>query len=139
MLAGQVIVGGVVSTTVTVAWHWLDRPWLSVTVSVTVVTPSEYGPGGLCESVMVSPLSGSNEPLSIEALAVQFGPAETVTLWQRATGGVSRARHCENSEVLFAESVAVAVITFPSDGWYGSKTLKAPMQVLSVEAVVEPR
>jgi hypothetical protein len=36
---GQVIDGGVVSTTVTVAMHWLAAPLSSLTVSVTVVIP----------------------------------------------------------------------------------------------------
>ncbi len=36
---------------------------------------------------MESPLSGSYEPLSIEASAVQLVPAETVTLVHSATGG----------------------------------------------------
>jgi hypothetical protein len=31
--------GGFVSTTVTVAWHWVETFWLSVTVSVTGVSP----------------------------------------------------------------------------------------------------
>ncbi len=77
--------GGVVSRTVTIAVHWLDAPLLSVTVKVTRVLPSEYGPGGDWLSVIASP-SGSEEPLSIEALAVQFGPAETVTVWHTAAG-----------------------------------------------------
>ena len=40
MLEGQVTCGGVVSTTVTVAMHVLDAPLLSVTVSVTDVSPN---------------------------------------------------------------------------------------------------
>ena len=40
MLEGQVICGGVVSTTVTLAAHVLDAPLLSVTVSVTDVSPN---------------------------------------------------------------------------------------------------
>ncbi len=75
---GAVIVGGLLSVTVTVAEQELDAPLLSVTVIVTVVVPSGYGPGGDCVMVNVSP-SGSEEPLLIEALAVQLGPAETVT------------------------------------------------------------
>jgi len=43
----EVICGGVSSTTVTVAVHELDAPWLSVTVIVTSVLPSEYGPAGV--------------------------------------------------------------------------------------------
>ena len=46
MLPGQVMAGGVVSTTVTVATQLFDAPWLSVTVNVTLVLPSGYGPGG---------------------------------------------------------------------------------------------
>jgi hypothetical protein len=60
---------------------------LSVTVSVTKVIPSAYGPGGDWLNVIVSPGSGSNEPSSIEAFAVQFAPAETVTFLHFATGG----------------------------------------------------
>ena len=46
MLAGQVMTGGVVSTTVTVATQLFDPPILSVPVKVTLVSPSGYGPGG---------------------------------------------------------------------------------------------
>jgi hypothetical protein len=45
--AGQVADGGLVSFTVTTAVHELDPPLLSVTVSVTVVLPSEYGAAGV--------------------------------------------------------------------------------------------
>src|SRR6266545_2589127 len=66
----------------TVAAHWLAAPLLSVTVSVTVVGPAGYGPGGVCTRVMGSP-SGSKEPASTAAFARH---AETVTLRQRAIG-----------------------------------------------------
>ena len=78
MFAGHVIDGGVASTTVTVAEHWLETPGVSVTVNVTVVVPSGYGPGGDW-LVVTAPPSGSDDPLLIEALAVQVGPADTVT------------------------------------------------------------
>jgi hypothetical protein len=78
MFAGQVIEGGVLSTTVTVAEHSLETPSVSVTVKVTVVVPSGYSPGGDW-LVVTAPPSGSSEPLLIEALAVQVGPADTVT------------------------------------------------------------
>jgi hypothetical protein len=78
MFAGHVIEGGVRSTTVTVAVHCLESPGPSVTVKVTLVVPSGYGPGGAW-LVVKPPPSGSNEPLLIEALAVQVGPADTVT------------------------------------------------------------
>jgi hypothetical protein len=78
MFAGQVIEGGVESTTVTVAEHSLETPRMSVTVNVTVVVPSGYGAGGDW-LVVTAPPSGSVEPLLIEALAVQVGPADTVT------------------------------------------------------------
>src|SRR5262245_43210311 len=87
--AGQVMLGGVVSTTVTIALHWVDTPWLSVNVSVTVVLTRAYGHGGDCVSLIVSPGSGSNEPASIEALAMQSAPADTVTFLHLAIGGVS--------------------------------------------------
>ena len=86
MLAGQVIVGGDVSVTVTVAVHWLVAPLLSVTVSNTLVVPSAYGPAGDWVSVR-GPPSGSDEPLLIEAVAVQLAPAATVTFWHDAIGG----------------------------------------------------
>ena len=41
MSGGHVIIGGVLSTTITVAVHWLEAPKLSVTVNVTLVEPSE--------------------------------------------------------------------------------------------------
>ena len=78
MFAGQVIEAGVLSTTVTVAEHCLESPGVSVTVKVTVVVPSGYGPGGDW-LVVTAPPSGSNEPLLIEAVAVHVGPADTVT------------------------------------------------------------
>ncbi len=46
----------------TLAVQELDAPPASVTVSVTAVVPSGNGPGGDCARVMVSPLSGSDEP-----------------------------------------------------------------------------
>src|ERR1043166_4308391 len=70
MLAGHVIVGAVLSTTVTVAVHWPEAPNVSVTVNATLAAPSEYGAAGDWWSVRLSP-SGSNEPLSIDAAAVQ--------------------------------------------------------------------
>ena len=73
--------------TVTVPVHWLDAPWLSVTVSVTVVAPGGYGPGGAWPSVIVSCKSGSKEPLFTDAVAVPPAPAGTVTFRQIATGG----------------------------------------------------
>ena len=77
MFAGHVIEGGVLSTTVTVAEHWLESPGVSVTGNVTVVVPSAYGPAGDW-LVVTAPPSGSNEPLLIEALDVQVCPPDTV-------------------------------------------------------------
>src|SRR5262249_28753786 len=57
----QFTLGGVVSTTVTIAEHVLEAPELSVTVNVTVVGPSGYGPGGAWLREISSP-SGSKEP-----------------------------------------------------------------------------
>src|ERR1043166_7363767 len=85
MSAGQVMVGGELSTTVTVALHESDAPLMSVTVNVTVVTPRSYGPAGDWRSVMESP-SGSNEPSSMDVVAVHEGPAGTTTFVQTATG-----------------------------------------------------
>src|SRR5689334_14312760 len=85
MLVGQVIEGGVVSTTVTVAVHCAVAPRGSFTVSKTVVVPFGYGPAGDCVIVNGSP-SGSDEPSLIEAFATQFASAETVTFLHLATG-----------------------------------------------------
>jgi hypothetical protein len=71
MFAGQVSAGGVVSTTVTIAEHELDAPWVSVTVSTTVCAPSPKGPELSSVRVAIeSPGSGSNEPLSTSAAAM---------------------------------------------------------------------
>ena len=86
---GHVMVGGVWSTTVTVAVHEPVWPLRSVTVSLTVVRPSEYGPAGDWLRVILSVGSGSNEPLSMEALAAQFDTADTVTFLHMAVGGLS--------------------------------------------------
>jgi len=43
---GQVIVGEVLSTTITSAEHELEAPLLSETESRTVFVPRGYGPGG---------------------------------------------------------------------------------------------
>jgi hypothetical protein len=59
---------------------------LSVTVKVTLVTPTEYGPGGAWLRVISSSWSGSKEPLFMDAAAVPLGPAGTVTFRQIATG-----------------------------------------------------
>ena len=67
MFAGQpLITGAVVSFTVIVAVQVSEAALSSVTVSVTVVSPSPYGPNGLRARVMGSP-SGSDEPLSTSA------------------------------------------------------------------------
>jgi hypothetical protein len=79
MLPGQLMAGGVVSTTVTVATALFDKPWRSVTVSVTLVLPSGYGPGGDWAMVMVAPALGEYEPLLMEASARQLEIADTVT------------------------------------------------------------
>src|SRR5512132_462670 len=83
----QATTGGVLSTTVTVALQLSDSPCESVTMRVTGVVPSGYGPGGFWLTVSASP-SGSDDPPSIEAGAVQApASALTVTEWQTATGG----------------------------------------------------
>src|SRR2546426_7174034 len=79
--------GIVLSTTATVAVQLADAPWLSVTVRMTWLSPSVYDPGGDWANVIVSPVSGSNEPSSMEASAVQLASADTVTLLHLATGG----------------------------------------------------
>lgn len=75
------IVGGWLSTTVTVAAHELEAPLSSVTVRVTLVVPKPYGPAGVCTKVIGSP-SGSKEPLFTDADAVQTpGAVGIVTFW----------------------------------------------------------
>src|SRR5258707_585889 len=76
---GQAMTGGVESTTVTVDTQLFDKPWLSITVNVTLVSPSGYGPDGNWTSVIVPPALGSNEPLSMEASALHLASADTVT------------------------------------------------------------
>src|SRR5262249_62003284 len=66
-LAGALMTGCLRSSTVTLAGQELDAPLPSGAGSVTRVVPIGYGPAGDCVTVIVSPLSGSNEPLSIEA------------------------------------------------------------------------
>src|SRR5215471_9659446 len=81
------MIGPVASTTVTAPLAWLNAPFGSVTVSCTGdVVPSAYGPAGDWTNVSGSP-SGSNDPSSTDALAVQAGPAGTVTALAFATGG----------------------------------------------------
>jgi hypothetical protein len=96
MLAGQLIVGAVVSTTVTTAVHELDAPLLSVIVKVTVVLPSGYGPAGDWVMVIGSP-SGSKDPSSIDAFAMQEESADTVTFLHFATGGWLLLKHTVTS------------------------------------------
>src|SRR5215813_8186193 len=79
------MVGASVSATVTVPVQLLDAPSLSVAVKVTVVVPSEYGPTGDCASVIASP-SGSEEPSSMEASAIQLAAAGTMTFRHFASG-----------------------------------------------------
>src|SRR5438552_4024357 len=82
--AGQTMVGGVSSTTVTLAVHEEVFPALSVQLRVALVTPRPKGPGGLWRQL--ASLSASSEPESIEAAAWQVPSAVTVTSWQRALG-----------------------------------------------------
>src|SRR5262245_25896721 len=92
--AGHVTVGGSVSSTVTVPVHVENSPLLSVTVSVTIVVPAPNGPAGDWLSVIVSPGSGLNEPLLMDAGAVHT-PAvlDIVTFVRSATGGVFVGAH----------------------------------------------
>src|SRR5436853_6165589 len=46
---------------------------------------------------------------------------------------------CENSDVLFAESVAVAVMTSPGDTPAGKVALKAPSPLASVAREMAPK
>jgi hypothetical protein len=95
--------------TVTVPLQVLEAPWLSVTVSVTLVAPSAYGPGGDCASVIVSPASGSEEPLSMDAAAVQPAPDEHHA-WRHATGGLLAAEdQAEDGATPHAAAIGCAV------------------------------
>ena len=91
--AGQMITGGVVSTTVTVAEHDEDC-WdaLSTQVSVTIVEPSGKGPSELWVQVTSLSPSLSVEPALIEALPWQVSSSDTVLSWQLAEGGQNRFR-----------------------------------------------
>ena len=80
IFAGQVIVGGVLSTTITIAVHWLLFPLGSVTVSVTVFGPLLAQVNVLGVTVRVAIAQLSVLPLStlaavIEALPVPFSTA----------------------------------------------------------------
>ena len=93
MGAKHVIAGAVSSTTVTVPVAWLAAPFVSVAVRSTVVVPSGYGPAGDCVIVNRSP-SASDDPSSIDALALHVLFADTVTSFAFATGtwfGVAHA------------------------------------------------
>jgi len=63
MFAGKVMIGAMMSTTVTVAMQLLEPPLESVTVKVTLVEPILNGPAGFRLRVIASP-SGSDDPLS---------------------------------------------------------------------------
>jgi hypothetical protein len=121
MFAGQLIVGGVVSTTIMFAVHEFDPPWLSTTVNVTRFVPFGYGPAGLRILLTIVP-SGSNEPLSTAAgatfasqLAIEF----VVRFRQTATGAVLLWVTVTVKEQLFVlpeVSVAVQVTTVTPTG-----------------------
>ena len=70
ILAGQVIVGAVLSTTVTVAVHWLLLPLGSVTVRVTVFGPLLAQVKVLGETVRVAIAQLSVLPLSTLAAVI---------------------------------------------------------------------
>src|SRR5205814_10311579 len=76
--SGQEIAGAVLSCTITLAQQLLEDDLMSVQVSFTEVVPRAYGLSGDCTQLKESP-SGSNEPPSIEAEALQLPPAITVT------------------------------------------------------------
>src|SRR5258706_602933 len=87
MAAGQVMLGPVVSLTVTVALQLSCALWLSVTYSVTECAPvpdsvvEETTEEESNDKVMVSPESGSFEPLSTSltlTVAMQSASADTV-------------------------------------------------------------
>src|SRR5919199_1780078 len=78
---GAVIVGGVWSTTVTIAGAEFVTPRLSVVTSLTVCGPRPNGPAGSSESVRSPPLTGSKEPSSTSpglTPAAQESSADTV-------------------------------------------------------------
>src|SRR5258706_13726415 len=106
MLAGQVIVGGVVSCTIIIAAHEFDPPRSSTTVSVTEFVPFGYGPADVSVRLTIVP-SGSNDPLSTAA-------AET-SAWQLPFAFVVTVRLCATGGVLVVVTVTVKeqVLVFP--------------------------
>src|SRR5437870_2860118 len=121
MFAGHVMVGAVVSCTMTLAAQEFDPPRSSTTVSVTAFVPFGYGPAGVSVRLVMLP-SGSNEPLSTaaaETSAWQLPFALVVTLWHCATGGVLvvvTVTVKEHAFVLPEVSVAVQVtVVMPSE------------------------
>src|SRR5687768_9335845 len=91
MLAGQLIVGGVLSTTVTVAVHWLLLPLASVTVSVTVFGPLLAQVKVLGLTVRESIPQLSLLPLSTSAPVIEALPLASsafVMFLHTAVGGV---------------------------------------------------
>ncbi len=112
MFAGQVMVGAVVSCTMTLAAQEFDAPRLSTTVSVTAFVPFAYGPGGVRKRFVIEP-SESVEPLSTsvaDTSAWQLPFAFVVTLRHAATGGVLEwATVTVKEQVFVLPEVSVAV------------------------------
>src|SRR5262249_14488497 len=112
----------------------------------TLVVPTGYGPAGDCVIVSVPP-SGSDDPLSMDAGAVQVAPAETVTLWHIATGGwftVSHDRHApdtlsvyEHPTALFAPVLtsATTITNVEPPGIVAEKLIGAPTVLLAAASV----
>jgi hypothetical protein len=91
MLDGQLLItGGVLSTTVTVAVHWLLFPDVSVTVNVTEFAPLFEQVNELGDTVMEASPQGAVLPLSTSAAVMLTVPDEskaTVMFLQTAVGG----------------------------------------------------
>jgi len=114
-LAGQLIVGGVLSTTVTVAVHWLLLPLASVTVSVTVFGPllAQVKVLGLTVSESIPQLSLL--PLSTSAPVIEALPLASNAFemsLHTAVGGIASVtvNVVSHVVVLLLESLTVRVI-----------------------------
>jgi hypothetical protein len=76
---GGVKTGGVRSTTVTFAVHVAAGLAVELTVSVTLVIPSPYGPAGSCARLTATPV-GSEEPASTDATVAEQVSASVGTV-----------------------------------------------------------
>lgn len=138
-LDGQLIVGAVLSTTVTVNEQL--GPELVVQLTVVVPLAKNEPDEGVQVTVPHDPLVVGAGYWAVAPHWVEPGPVFTVwfcgQVMVHAAGAVM---HCENSEVLPEGSVAVAVTTFWPAGTVKVR-LKLALQsgLAAVVTVVEPR